>query len=245
VGQEAQGRLAFDRRLSVFQRDLVNPNPLVFLVDVDNTLLDNDRVIEDLMDHLEREVGGQCQQRYWAIFEELRRELGYADYLGALQRYRLEHPRDPHVLAVSSYLVHYPFADRLFPDSLAVIDRLKQWGRTVILTDGDVIFQPLKIERSGLLEAVEKNVLIYVHKETELEDIERRYPADRYVVVDDKLRILTAIKKVWGRRVTTVFPRQGHYAQDPEILANFPSADISVDRIGDLLDYNLERLVRT
>jgi len=223
----------------------VNPNPLVFLVDVDNTLLDNDRVIEDLMDHLEREVGGQCQQRYWAIFEELRRELGYADYLGALQRYRLEHPRDPHVLAVSSYLVHYPFADRLFPDSLAVIDRLKQWGRTVILTDGDVIFQPLKIERSGLLEAVEKNVLIYVHKETELEDIERRYPADRYVVVDDKLRILTAIKKVWGRRVTTVFPRQGHYAQDPEILANFPSADISVDRIGDLLDYNLERLVRT
>jgi len=175
----------------------------------------------------------------------LRRELGYADYLGALQRYRLEHPRDPHVLAVSSYLVHYPFADRLFPDSLAVIDRLKQWGRTVILTDGDVIFQPLKIERSGLLEAVAKNVLIYVHKETELEDIERRYPADRYVVVDDKLRILTAIKKVWGRRVTTVFPRQGHYAQDPEILANFPSADISVDRIGDLLDYNLERLVRT
>jgi len=223
----------------------VNPNPLVFLVDVDNTLLDNDRVIEDLMDHLQREVGSQCQQRYWAIFEELRRELGYADYLGALQRYRLEHPRDPHVLAVSSYLVHYPFADRLFPDSLAVIDRLKQWGRTVILTDGDVIFQPLKIERSGLLEAVEKNVLIYVHKETELEDIERRYPADRYVVVDDKLRILTAIKKVWGRRVTTVFPRQGHYAQDPEILANFPSADISVDRIGDLLDYNLERLVRT
>ena len=223
----------------------MNPNPLVFLVDVDNTLLDNDRVIEDLMDHLEREVGGQCQQRYWAIFEELRRELGYADYLGALQRYRLEHPRDPHVLAVSSYLVHYPFADRLFPDSLAVIDRLKQWGRTVILTDGDVIFQPLKIERSGLLEAVAKNVLIYVHKETELEDIERRYPADRYVVVDDKLRILTAIKKVWGRRVTTVFPRQGHYAQDPEILANFPSADISVDRIGDLLDYNLERLVRT
>ena len=223
----------------------MNPNPLVFLVDVDNTLLDNDRVIEDLMDHLEREVGSQCQQRYWAIFEELRRELGYADYLGALQRYRLEHPRDPHVLAVSSYLVHYPFADRLFPDSLAVIDRLKQWGRTVILTDGDVIFQPLKIERSGLLEAVEKNVLIYVHKETELEDIERRYPADRYVVVDDKLRILTAIKKVWGRRVTTVFPRQGHYAQDPEILANFPSADIRVDRIGDLLDYNLERLVRT
>jgi len=223
----------------------VNPNPLVFLVDVDNTLLDNDRVIEDLMDHLQREVGSQCQQRYWAIFEELRRELGYADYLGALQRYRLEHPRDPHVLAVSSYLVHYPFADRLFPDSLAVIDRLKQWGRTVILTDGDVIFQPLKIERSGLLEAVAKNVLIYVHKETELEDIERRYPANRYVVVDDKLRILTAIKKVWGRRVTTVFPRQGHYAQDPEILANFPSADISVDRIGDLLDYNLERLVRT
>ncbi|HEV8341750.1 MAG TPA: HAD family hydrolase [Candidatus Binatia bacterium] len=220
-------------------------NQVVFLLDVDNTLLDNDHVIVDLMRHLEREVGHECQQRYWDIFEQLRAELGYADYLGALQRYRVEHPRDPHVLTVSSYLVNYPFVNRLFPNSLDVIDWLKQWGPPVILTDGDVVFQPLKIERSGLFEAVDKNVLIYVHKELELEDIERRYPADRYVIVDDKLRILTAIKNVWGKRVTTVFPRQGHYAQDPEILANFPPADISVDRIGDLLDYDLERLVRT
>jgi FMN phosphatase YigB (HAD superfamily) len=219
-------------------------NQVVFLLDVDNTLLDNDRVIVDLMRHLEREVGHECQQRYWDIFEQLRAELGYADYLGALQRYRVEHPRDPHVLTVSSYLVNYPFANRLFPNSLDVIDRLKQWGPIVILTDGDVVFQPLKIERSGLFEAVDKNVLIYVHKELELEDIERRYPAEGYVIVDDKLRILTAIKNVWGKRVTTVFPRQGHYAQDPEILAKNPPADITINRVGELLDYNLETLLR-
>jgi FMN phosphatase YigB (HAD superfamily) len=219
-------------------------NQAVFLLDVDNTLLDNDRVIVDLMHHLEREVGHDCQQRYWDIFDQLRAELGYADYLGALQRYRVEHPRDPHVLTVSSYLVNYPFANRLFPNSLDVIDWLKQWGATVIVSDGDVVFQPLKIERSGLFAAVDKNVLIYVHKELELEDIERRYPAERYVVVDDKLRILTAIKNVWGKRVTTVFPRQGHYAQDPEILAKNPPADISINRVGELLDYNLETLFR-
>jgi FMN phosphatase YigB (HAD superfamily) len=219
-------------------------NQVVFLLDVDNTLLDNDRVIADLMDHLEREVGHECQQRYWDIFERLRAELGYADYLGALQRYRVEHPRDPHVLTVSSYLVNYPFANRLFPNSLDVIDWLKQWGPTVILTDGDVVFQPLKIERSGLFEAVDKNVLIYVHKELELEDIERRYLADRYVIVDDKLRILTAIKNIWGRRVTTIFPRQGHYAHDPEILGKNPPADITIDRVGELLDYDLEILLR-
>jgi FMN phosphatase YigB (HAD superfamily) len=217
-------------------------NQTVFLLDVDNTLLDNDRVIVDLMRHLEREVGHEHQQRYWAIFEDLRVELGYADYLGALQRYRVEYPRDPHLLTVSSFLVNYPFANRLFPNSLDVIDHLKQWGPTVILTDGDVVFQPHKIECSGLLEAVEKNVLIYVHKELELEDVESRYPAEHYVIVDDKLRILTAIKNVWGRRVTTVFPRQGHYANDPEV-AKYPPADMSIDRIGEMLNYNLETLL--
>lgn len=218
-------------------------NQTVFLLDVDNTLLDNDRVVVDLMRHLEREVGHERQQRYWAIFEGLRAELGYADYLGALQRYRVEYPRDPHLLTVSSFLVNYPFANRLFPNSLDVIDRFKEWGPTVILTDGDVVFQPLKIERSGLLEAVEKNVLIYVHKELELEDVERRYPAEHYVIVDDKLRILTAMKNVWGRRVTTIFPRQGHYAHDPEVLAKYPPADISIERIGELLHYNLQTLL--
>src|SRR5436190_16516774 len=218
-------------------------HPVVFLIDVDNTLLDNDRVVSDLMRHLEREVGHERQQRYWAIFEELRQELGYADYLGALQRYRVEHPRDPHVLTVSYFLINYPFANRLFPNSLDVIEHLRTWGPTVILSDGDVVFQPRKVERSGLFEAVDKNVLIYIHKEVELDDVERRYPAERYVLIDDKLRILAAIKKVWGKRVTTVFPRQGHYATDPKALAGHPPADITIDRVGQVLDYDLAGLI--
>jgi len=216
---------------------------VVFLLDVDNTLLDNDHVIADLMHHLEREVGRERGQRYWVLFEQLREELGYADYLGALQRYRLEYPRDPHLLVVSSFLVNYPFANRLYPNSLDVVERIKQWGEAVILTDGDVVFQPRKVERSGLFEAVDGNVLIYVHKERELEDIEQRYPAGRYVLVDDKLRILAAVKAAWGSRVTTIQPLQGHYAKDPKVQADHPPADITIDRIGDLLGFELSTLV--
>jgi len=216
---------------------------VVFLLDVDNTLLDNDGVTLDLMNYLDREVGHERQQRYWAIFEELRAELGYADYLGALQRYRIEHPRDPHRLAVSSYLVNYPFVDRLYPGALDAIRRLKGWGTVVILSDGDVVFQPRKVERSGLFEAVEGNVLIYIHKEQELDDVRRRYPADHYVMVDDKLRILAAVKEIWGEWVTTVFARQGHYAHDPRILARYPPADISIERIDNMLDFDLPTLL--
>jgi len=212
-------------------------NQVVFLFDVDNTLLDNDRITADLKRHLEREVGSERAQRYWTIFENLRSELGYADYLGALQRYRIEHPRDPRLLTVSNFLINYPFANRLFPNSLDVVEYVKQWGPAVILSDGDVVFQPRKIERSGLFDAVDSNVLIYVHKEHELDDVEQRYPAEHYVLVDDKLRILTAIKKIWCPRVTTVFPKQGHYAHDPQTLANYPPADVSIERIGDLLSY--------
>lgn len=221
--------------------------PIVYLLDVDNTLLDNDRVVADLMRHLERAVGEESERRYWAIFERLRSELGYADYLGALQQYRAERPHDLNVLKASSYLINYPFANRLFPNSLDVIDRLKTWGPAVILTDGDVVFQPRKIERAGLHEAVDGNVLIYVHKEMELEDVQRRFPAEHYVIVDDKLRLLDAIKTAWGSRVTTVFPRQGHYAHDPEVLRSYPPADVTVDRIGDLLDIDLspQALART
>jgi FMN phosphatase YigB (HAD superfamily) len=225
------------------ERPMTERHPVVFLVDVDNTLIDNDRIAADLKRHLEREVGRERQERYWAIFEELRRELGYADYLGALQRYRIEHPRDPHVLTVSSFLVDYPFANRLYPNSLDVLERFRSWGPTVILSDGDAVFQPRKIERSGLWEAVDGNVLIYVHKERELDDVERRYPADHYVLVDDKLRILTAVKRVWDRRVTTVFPRQGHYAHDPEALATNPPPDVTIERIGDLLAVDLTALL--
>ncbi|HVU33230.1 MAG TPA: HAD family hydrolase [Opitutaceae bacterium] len=216
----------------------------VFLFDVDNTLLDNDRVIGDLERHLRREVGTAQSRTYWTIFERLRAELGYADYLGALQRYRIEHPRDLRVLTVSHFLVNYPFANRLYPGSLDVIERVKRWGKVALLTDGDVVFQPRKVERSGLGEAVEGHVLVYVHKEQQLADVAHRLPADHYVLVDDKLRILTAVKKAWGRRVTTVFVRQGHYAHDAALSGKYPAADLTADRIGDLLRFGRETLVR-
>jgi FMN phosphatase YigB (HAD superfamily) len=217
-------------------------HPVVFLLDVDNTLLDNDRVSADLRRFLTREVGVEREARYWGIFEQLRKELGYADYLGALQRYRIEYPRDPRLLAVSSFLVNYPFANRLYPESLDVLERLAAWGPTVILSDGDVVFQPRKIERSGLFDAVEGRVLIYIHKEQELDDVERRHPAERYVLIDDKVRILTAVKTVWGRRVITVFPRQGHYARAADVAA-YPPPDVTVARIGDLLHVELSALL--
>ena len=218
---------------------------LVLLFDVDNTLLDNDRVTQDLHEYLDREVGAEHAAEYFTIFEELRRELGYADYLGALQRFRIAHPHELAVLKVSSWLVDYPFADRLYPRALEVLERLAAFGPTVVLTDGDVVFQPRKIERSGIFDAVDGRVLVYVHKERELEDVERRFPARRYVLVDDKIRILAAVKEAWGDRVTTVFPRQGHYAHDPGILAEYPEAqfaDVAVDAIADLLQLDLTAL---
>ena len=222
-----------------------SPPGVVFLFDVDNTLLDNDRVAADLQRHLASEVGKEGAQEYWRIFEELRTELGYADYLGALQRYRDKHQRALHLLCVSDFLISYPFAERLFPDALKVIEHVRQWGPAVILSDGDVVFQPLKVSRSGLADAVSGRVLIYVHKEQELADVQRCYPAEHYVLVDDKLRILATVKTIWDWRVTTVFVRQGHYATDPKILASYPPADISIDRIADLLRYQLPELLNS
>jgi FMN phosphatase YigB (HAD superfamily) len=211
-------------------------NRYVFLFDVDNTLLDNDRVTAALKRFLTNEVGDERTERYWKIFEELRNSLGYADYLGSLQEYRRQFPYDSHVLSLSNFLINYPFANRLFPGSLDVIERLQHYGQVVILTDGDAVFQPRKIERSGLGEAVDNNILIYIHKEQELADIERRYPAEHYFLFDDKLRILNGIKEQWTDRVTTVFVKQGHYALDAEAIAKFPPADVEVNCISDLLD---------
>src|ERR1043166_5473306 len=222
-----------------------SPSRVVFLFDVDNTLLDNDRVAADLQRHLASELGAEGAQEYWRIFEQLRTELGYADYLGALQQYRAEHPRAPNLLCVSDFLINYPFAERLFPEAIKVIEHVQQWGPAVILSDGDVIFQPLKVSCSGLADAVSGRVLIYVHKEQELEDVEQRYPAQHYVLVDDKLRILTAVKKFWSSRVTTVFVRQGHYATDPKIFASYPPADISIGCIRDLLQCRLPELLNS
>jgi FMN phosphatase YigB (HAD superfamily) len=214
----------------------VAADSIVYLFDVDNTLLDNDAVADDLRGHLTEQFGADRQQRYWDEFERLRTELGYADYLGALQRFRLAYPHDVHMLEMSDWLIDYPFAERLYPQALAVVARVRDRGRPVILTDGDVVFQPRKIRRSGLWETFAGEVLVYIHKELELEDVERRYPAERYVLVDDKLRILAAVKEAWGERVTTVFPRQGHYANDPAEVERYPQADVTVERIGDLLE---------
>jgi len=215
---------------------------VVFLFDVDNTLLDNDGVIDDLRHHIGGAFGREAAHDYWRVFENLRFELGYADYLGALQRFRAEYPHEPHLLSISHFLIDYPFASRLFPEALKVIEHVNRTGPAVILSDGDVVFQPHKVERSGLSEAVAGRVLIYVHKDTELEDVERRFPAGHYVLVDDKLRILSAVKAIWGPRVTTVFVGQGHYAADPKILAKYPAADIRIESIGELLQCDPELL---
>ena len=219
--------------------------PLVFLLDVDNTLLDNDALIRDLMQHLEHEYGAANRERYSQILEQVRARLGYVDYLGALQQYRDEHEdEEPSLLKLSSFLVDYPFRERLFPEALEVIAHLSRWGPTVILSDGDVVFQPRKIQRSGLWEAVEGRVLIFIHKETKLATVEERFPAQRYVLIDDKLRILAAVKSAWRDRVFTVMPRQGHYAHDPQMLGAYAPADLTIERIGDLLEHKLGSLQR-
>jgi len=220
---------------------MTTPDQTVFLVDIDNTLLDNDRIQADLRRHLEREFGAACRDRYWAILEQLFTDLGYRDYLGALQRYRVEHPKDIHLLSMSSYLVDYPFANRLYPGALDVLERFRGWARTVILSDGDVVFQPRKVERSGISETVDGHVLIYIHKEDELDDVAQRYPARHYVLVDDKPRILAAVKKVWGDRVTTVLPRQGQFAHAADAASYRPAADLAVERISDLLAYDFAK----
>jgi FMN phosphatase YigB (HAD superfamily) len=214
----------------------------VFLFDVDNTLLDNDHVAADLKQYLIRRVGEESAGRYWELFEQIRSELGYADYLGALQRYRAERPRDPKLLAMSHFMIDYPFANRLFPQSIDAVEYAKRLGTAIIVSDGDAVFQPRKIDRSGLYEAFDGHVLIYIHKERELDDVESRYPAEHYVMVDDKVRLLDAIKKHWGSRVTTIFPRQGHYARDAAEVARYPKPDLTIERIGELQNCSLEQI---
>ena len=221
---------------------MTQPYPTVFLVDVDNTLLDNDGIQQDLKDHLEHVYGLASRVRYWKILENLFGDLGYRDYLGALQRYRMEHPRQVELLAMSSFLIDYPFAERLFPAALEVLERMRAIGPTVVLSDGDVVFQPRKVERAGLWDAVDGHVLIYVHKEEALDDVEHRYPADHYVLTDDKPRILAAVKRFWGDRVTTVFAHQGSYAHDAKAISTLPSPDVTVETIGELLDRDLLKL---
>jgi phosphoserine phosphatase len=222
---------------------MTSMSKVVFLVDVDNTLLDNDKAQDEYLQHIKLHLGEHAAERYWSIFEQLTKELGYADYLGALQRYRLEDFHDPHLLLMSSFLLDYPFSDRLYPYSLDVLKWLRSFGPTVIFSDGDVVFQPRKVERSGIRDAVDGRVLIYIHKEEQLSEVERLYPADHYVLIDDKRRILAAIKKIWGARVTTIQPLQGHYASDPNVQAAHQAADITLAHIGDLLNYDISPII--
>ena len=221
---------------------------VIFLLDVDNTLLENDRIVSDLHDHVQRELGVAGAQHYWSIFDAMRAELGYVDYLGALQRFRLDiepgSSDEQRVLLIAAFIIDYPFADRLYPRALEVIRHLDRFGPTVILTDGDVVLQPRKLQRSGLWDAVAGRALIYVHKEQMLDAIQRHYPADHYVMIDDKLRVLAAMKAIWQQRLTTIFPRQGHYALDPEVIGNQPAADFTIEQIGELADLDLWSLLR-
>jgi FMN phosphatase YigB (HAD superfamily) len=223
---------------------MIETHDVVFLFDVDNTLIDNDSVQADLGEHLAQTYGVATRDRYWEIFEKLRCEIGYADYLGALERFRIEAIHHPTVLRMSIWLVDYPFAKRLYPGALDAVKHVQRWGPAVILSDGDAVFQPRKVEQSGLWRAFEDRVLIYIHKEEQIDDVERFYPAKHYVMIDDKLRILDVMKNIWGERVTTVFPKQGHYANDPEVLASYPPADIQLDQISDLLNYEQSALLK-
>lgn len=215
---------------------------LVFLIDVDNTLLDNDRIQADLRDRLLQICGVAGRERYAALLEQLWQELGYRDYLGALQRLRIERPLDMELLAMASFLIDYPFAERLFPGALQVIAHLRRSAPVVVLSDGDAVFQPRKVQRSGIAAAVDGQVLIYIHKELALDDVQRRHPARHYVLIDDKLRILTAVKAAWKQRVTTIFARQGQFALDAQAMAALPPADRRIERIADLLAHDAHEL---
>lgn len=223
---------------------VTSPEDVVFLLDCDDTLFDNDHVERDISDQLERLLGAAARDRYWDALRRLREAHGFTDYLGALQCVRASDLSATGLLAMSSFFLDYPFATRLYPRALDVIRHLDQLGTTVILSDGDVVFQPHKMQRSGLWDAVGGRVLISIHKEQILDDVAAAYPARHYTMIDDKLRILTAIKHSWGSGVTTVFPHQGHYAHDPHAAVTYPAADLTIDRIGDLLDHDAATLTR-
>lgn len=208
----------------------------IFFFDIDNTLLDNDRVTQDIVAKLKEVCGEKACKRYWEIYEQTREKKGYSDYLASLQKYRLEDMHDPNILKLSLFLTDYPFANRLYPGALDAIDFANANGNAVVLTDGDVVFQPRKVFRSGILDAVKNQMLIFIHKEQELEHVEELYPAEHYVMVDDKLRILAAMKEKWGERLTTIFVRQGHYAMEPGVEDRYPAADITISRIGELVE---------
>jgi len=208
---------------------------IVFLFDVDDTLLDNDAINADLDAHIGRVFGADAPKLYRDIYESLRDEVHYADYLGAIQRFRVHCGDEVRAQDLGAYLLEYPFAERLYACALEAIAQVSRFGPAVVLSDGDAVLQPRKISASGIADAVDGRVLVYVHKETMLDDVERRFPAHHYVMIEDKLRVLDALKQHWRERLTTVFVRQGHYAHDPDEVAKYPPAQIALDGIGDLI----------
>ena len=218
---------------------MLNSDEVIFLLDVDNTLLDNDRFGADLGERLQQSFGASETRRYWAIFGRLREQLGLADYLGSLQTFRTGLDEHPDLLAMSEFLLEYPFAARLFPRALDAVAHLGELGRPVVLSDGDIVFQPRKIQRSGIWDAVEGRVMIYVHKERVLDQMQQRYPANHYVMVDDKPNLLAAMKTIMKNRLTTVFVRQGHYAVAAESKSVRPAPDMTIERIEDLINHHL------
>lgn len=216
---------------------------LVILLDVDNTLLDNDRFAADLRTRLTRDFGEAGCKRYWAIYEDVRDQGDYADYLETLQRFRPDLDEDPRLLEMSPFLLDYPFAERLYPQALETLAHLATLGLPVILSDGDVVFQPRKIQRAGLWDAVDGRVLVATHKEKQLQAVQRIYPARHYVMVDDKPRLLAAMKDVLGPRLTTVFVQQGHYAAESTRNTEGPKPDIRINCLADLRDYGLPALL--
>lgn len=213
---------------------MLTTQPIVFLLDVDNTLLDNDRFATHLTAQLDQDVGPMERERYWSIYNKLRDLLGYADYLGALQQFRVDHEYQRALLSLSSFLLEYPFEERLYPGALEAVSHLATLGTPVILSDGDIVFQPRKIHRAGLWQAVEGRVLVYVHKERMTEAIQREFPAAHYVMVDDKPKLLSAMKRIFGARITTIFVQQGHYAQDASALDLDPAPDKTIAHIAEL-----------
>jgi FMN phosphatase YigB (HAD superfamily) len=218
---------------------MLSAGEVIFLLDVDNTLLDNDRFAADLGDRLEQSFGSSERERYWAIFGRLREQLGLADYLASLQAFRSGLDDHPDLLAMSEFLLEYPFTARLFPRALEAVAHLNTLGRPVVLSDGDIVFQPRKIQRSGIWDAVGGRVMIYLHKERVLDHMQQRYPARHYVMVDDKPNLLAAMKSTLKSKLTTVFVRQGHYALAAESNSVEPAPDMTIERIGDLIDHHL------
>jgi len=214
-------------------------DPVFFLVDVDNTLFDNDRFAVELSAHLEKSFNVAERERYWSLHKKRWAEFGISDYLGTMQQFRQGLQNDPSLLQMSSFLLDFPFGDLLYPHALEVVKHMRSLGPASALSDGDMVFQPRKLQHSGIFDAFHGNALIYEHKQHELDLLQQRFPAQRYVMIDDKPNILADMKKVLGDRLTTVFVRQGRYAADasPELRS---APDMKIDAIADLLRYTRE-----